>query len=74
MTFVNEITKVFHDFCYIKIEIKINVNIMTKEDVINILRTYDNVFGLNDGGFAMDDEDFEHAAEVVLEYINSQNN
>lgn len=47
---------------------------MTKEDVINILRTYDNVFGLNDGGFAMADEDFEHAAEVVLEYINLQNN
>ena len=23
---------------------------MTKEDIINVLRTYDNVFGLNDGG------------------------
>lgn len=47
---------------------------MTKEDVINILRTYDNVFGLNDGGFVMEDEDFERVAEVILNDINSQNN
>ena len=47
---------------------------MTKEDVINVLRTYVNVFGLNDGGFAIDDEDFEYIAEVILKDINSQNN
>lgn len=43
---------------------------ITKEDIINILRTYDNVFGLNDGGFALSDEDIEYQSEIILNCIN----
>lgn len=43
---------------------------ITKEDIINILRTYDNVFSLNDGGFALSDEDIEYQSEIILNCIN----
>ena len=43
---------------------------ITKEDIINILRVYDNVFSLNDGGFALSDEDIEYRSEIILNCIN----
>lgn len=38
----------------------------SKENIIKILKIYDNIFGLSDGGIAKSDEDLEHAAETIL--------
>lgn len=39
---------------------------LSKENIIKILKIYDNIFGLSDGGIAKSDEDLEHAAETIL--------
>lgn len=44
-------------------EIKLGLE---KESIIKILKTYDNIFGLSDGGVARDEGDFEHIAEVII--------
>lgn len=38
----------------------------SKENIIKILKIYDNIFGLSDGGIAKDEKDLEHAAETIL--------
>ena len=38
----------------------------SKENIIKILKIYDNIFSLSDGGIAMDEGDLEHAAETIL--------
>lgn len=44
-------------------EIKLGLE---KESIIKILKTYDNIFGLSDGGIARNEGDFEHIAEVII--------
>ena len=38
----------------------------SKENIIKILKIYDNIFSLSDGGIAKDERDLEHAAETIL--------
>lgn len=45
---------------------------MTKEDIKKVLETYDMFFSLNDGGYALDESDFEHAAEVIYNELKNK--
>jgi len=46
---------------------------LEKENIVKILKAYDNIFGLSDGGIARSDEDIEHAADVILKSLKENN-
>ena len=45
---------------------------ITKEELIKVLDILDNTYGVNDGGFAWEDEDKENIAEGILKQLNSE--
>lgn len=45
----------------------------SKENIIKILKIYDNIFSLSDGGIAKDEGDLEHAADVILKSLKESN-
>ena len=47
---------------------------VSKENIIKILKIYDNIFGLSDGGITKDEKDLEHAADVILKSLNTYGN
>lgn len=47
-------------------------NKISKEDIKLVLQTFDNVFAINDGGFALDESDFEHYADVIFNEVNNK--
>ena len=45
---------------------------ITKEDIYNILKLYDDMFSLNDGGFAPNDEDLITYSEAIFIVLEEQ--
>lgn len=56
----------------VKLEL-VKTLINEKENIVKILKTYDNIFGLSDGGIARSDEDIEYAADVILKSLKESN-
>lgn len=54
-------------------EVVVKTLINEKENIVKILKTYDNIFGLSDGGIARSDEDIEYAANVILKSLKESN-